>query len=143
MSEESNAIVRRWMEGGLIAGNLASIDNLFAQNYANHAPRLGVVGREYTAQKTAEFLTGLSAWQTTIDNVISEGEKVLVPGTVRGMYKGEFQGTLVPPIGKLNDGPSAIPGSSSTKSDSATRVAAAIHHIHVGNHRPNGSEAWN
>ena len=143
MSEESNPILRRWMEGGLIAGDLAMIDNLFAPNYANHGPRLGVVSREYTAQKTAEFLTDFSAWQTTIDHVFAEGEGVVAPGTVRGRYKDELQGTLVSPMGKLNGGTSAIPDSSSAKSDSATRVAAAIHHIHVRNHRPNGSEAWN
>ena len=143
MSEERNHILRHWIEGGLIAGDLAMIDNLFVPNYANHGPPLGVVSREYTTQKTAEFLTDFSAWQTTIDHIFAEGERVVAPGTVRGRYKDELQGTLVSPMGKLNGGPSPIRGSSSAKSDPTTRVAAAIHHIHVGNHRPNGGKAWN
>ena len=38
---------------------------------------------------------------TTIDDIISEGEKVVVRRTVQGTYKGEVQGSPVPPTGKL------------------------------------------
>ena len=101
MSEENKAIVRRWIKDGLNGRQLAIIDELFAPDYANHSPRLGVVGREYTAQETTEFFIAFPDWHTTIDDVIGEGEKVVVRRTVQGTYKGEFQGAPVPPTGKL------------------------------------------
>ncbi len=101
MSEENKAIVRRWLEDGLNARNLAIIDELFAPDYANHSPRLGVVGREYTALETAEFFVAFPDWRTTIDDVMAEGEKVVVRLTVQGTYTGEVQGAPVPPTGKL------------------------------------------
>jgi len=101
MSEENKAIVRRWLEDGLNARNLAIIDELFAPDYANHSPRLGVVGREYTALETAEFFVAFPDWRTTIDDVIAEGEKVVVRRAVQGTYTGEVQGAPVPPTGKL------------------------------------------
>ena len=99
MSEENKAIVRRWLEDGLNARNLAIIDELFAPDYANHSPRLGVVGREYTALETAEFFVAFPDWRTTIDDVIAEGEKVVVRRTVQATYTGEVQGAPVPPTG--------------------------------------------
>ena len=101
MSEENKAIVRRWLEDGLNARNLAIIDELFAPDYGNHSPRLGVVGREYTALETAEFFVAFPDWRTTIDDVIAEGGKVVVRRTVQGTYTGEVQGAPVPPTGKL------------------------------------------
>ncbi len=101
MSEENKAIVRRWLEDGLNARNLAIIDELFAPDYANHSPRLGVVGREYTALETAEFFVAFPDWRTTIDDVIAEREKVVVRRTVQDTYTGEVQGAPVPPTGKL------------------------------------------
>ena len=99
MSEENKAIVRRWLEDGLNARNLAIIDELFAPDYANHSPRIGVVGREYTALETAEFFVAFPDWRTTIDDVIAEGEKVVARRTVQGTYTGEVQGAPVPPTG--------------------------------------------
>ena len=47
------------------------------------------------------FFTGFPDWQTTIDDVIAEGEQIVVRRTVQGTYKGEVQGAPVPPTGKL------------------------------------------
>ena len=99
MSEENKAVVRRWLEDGMNGRDLAIIDECFAPDYANHSPRLGVVGREYTARETAEFFIGFPDWQTTIDDVVAEGEKVVVRRTVQGTYKGEVQGAPVPQPG--------------------------------------------
>jgi len=96
VSEENKAVVRRWLEDGMNGRDLAIIDELIAPDYANHSPRLGVVGREYTARETAEFFIGFPDWQTTIDDVVAEGEKVVVRRTVQGTYKGEVQGAPFP-----------------------------------------------
>jgi predicted ester cyclase len=101
VSEEPKAIVLRWLNDGLSAGNFAVIDELFAPDYVNHSPRLGDVGREYTAKDTAAFAKAFPDWQTTIDDVISEGEKVVVRRTVQGTYTGKAEGAAVLPTGKL------------------------------------------
>ena len=53
------------------------------------------------AKETAQWFTAFLDWQTTIHDVIAEGEKVVVRRTVQGTYEGEVQGASVPPTGKL------------------------------------------
>ena len=98
MSEEPKAIVLRCIEDGLNARNFAIIDELFAEDFVNHSPRLGDVGREYTKMEKTEWFTAFPDSQTTIDDVIAEGEKAVVRRTVQGTYTGEVQGVLFPKL---------------------------------------------
>ena len=101
MPEEPKAIVLRWIEDGLSTANRDIIFELFAAAYVNHSPRLGDVGREYTAKESAAFRKAFPDWQTTIHDVIAEGEKVVVRRTVQGTYTGEVQGAPISPTGQL------------------------------------------
>lgn len=44
MSEENKTIVRRYVEEGLNQENLVLFDELLAADFANHSPRLGIMG---------------------------------------------------------------------------------------------------
>lgn len=82
MSVELKAIVLRWINDGLNGRNLAVIDELFAPNYVNHSPRLGDVGREYTAKETAGFFKALSDWQTAAEGAVVPSTGKLVTFTI-------------------------------------------------------------
>ncbi len=97
MSEENKKIVNRYIDEVLNGRDFSVFDDLFSPDLANHSPRLGVVGREYTSQETQEFLAGFPDWHTTIDHIVAEQDKVVVVRTVRGTYEAPVQGVPVGP----------------------------------------------
>ena len=72
MSEENKAIVDRYIDEVMNKRNFSIFNDLFSPDFANHSPRLGIVGREYTAQETQEFMTAFPDWRTTIEHVVAE-----------------------------------------------------------------------
>ncbi len=100
MSEENKAVVRRYVDEVMNGKNFSVFNDLFSPDLANHSPRLGVVGREYTAQETQEFMTSFPDWHTTIDHMVAEGDKVVVVRSVRGTHEGQVQGVPIGPTGK-------------------------------------------
>ena len=47
MSEQNKAVVLRYMEV-LNERNLAALDEIFSPDYANHSPRVGIIGKVAT-----------------------------------------------------------------------------------------------
>ena len=98
--ENNKAAVRRYFEEGLNNQNLSVIDELLDAEFINHSPRIGAVGREETAQDTVRFFTAFPDWHTKIDDIIAEGDKVVVRRTVQGTHRGVVPGIPTPPTGK-------------------------------------------
>jgi len=93
MSEENKAIYRRWFEEVVTGRNLALADELLAPDYALHFPGFpGPVDREGHKQLLMMFHHGFPDWQETIDDVVAEGDKVVIRVTGRGTHQGEFMG---------------------------------------------------
>src|SRR2546425_5236306 len=99
-TEENKALIRRGTEV-LNRGNVteisATLDELFVPDFVRHDPAGGFRSREDYKQ----FLTGFSAalpGQFTIEDLIAEGEKVVVLYTYRGTHQGQWRG--LPPTGK-------------------------------------------
>jgi predicted ester cyclase len=88
--EENKAIVRRYFEEALNRQNLAIINELLAADFINHSPRIATVGREETAQDLARFFTAFPDWQTILEDIIAEGDRVVVRRTVHGTHRGLF-----------------------------------------------------
>ena len=97
--EENKTIERRYMEEVWTKGNLAAVDELVATNYVDHTP---MPGASPDLQGLKQFVTVVTAafpdWQPTIEDMIAEGDKVVVRFRGRGTHKGEFMG--IPPTGK-------------------------------------------
>ena len=93
MSIEANkAIVRRFIEGVYNQGDLSWVDELIAPNYANE--QRGIRGPEEYKQRTIENSnTFMADGKITIEEMIAEGDKVVIRSTVTGTHKGEFRGT--------------------------------------------------
>ncbi len=104
-TEENKATVRRdfeaWKRGNLTE-ILATVDELYAPDFVYHLPNLpfpgGIRSREDYKQFCTGFLAAFPDLEWTIEDIIAEGEEVVVRYTFHGTHQGEWRG--VPATGK-------------------------------------------
>ena len=98
-AEENKAIVQRAVEA-FNQGDSDAVDELFAADYVDHDPsRAGLPpGPEGVKQAWGAFRAAFPDLQGTIEDMIAEGDKVVVRGAVRGTHRGELMG--IPATGK-------------------------------------------
>ncbi len=97
MSEENKALARRHIE----AINNKDVDG-FARNYADDVAYQGTDGELKGPEAITEllnvFLGAFPDLAVTVDDVVAEGDKVVLRSTGRGTHTGDLQG--IPPTGK-------------------------------------------
>ena len=87
-AEQNKALVRREQEElWNHTGNLDAAEELFAPEHA-----------EAARQEAADFHRGFPDVVSTIEDLIAEGDKVVVRWSARATHRGEYEG--VPPTGK-------------------------------------------
>ena len=97
--EENKALVRREYELGVNPKNFGVRDEVLADNFVAHFPgHEPIHGIEAFRQFTSAFFTAFPDLQTTIEDLMAEGDKVAVRQTWRGTHSASFQG--IPPTGK-------------------------------------------
>lgn len=97
---ENKAIARQFYECAWNAGsNLAIIDVLLAADFLNHEleEKTRESHRELYKQGILETFQAFPDWTTTIDDLIAEGDKVVIQWHARGTHTGEGLGA---PSGK-------------------------------------------
>lgn len=100
----NKAAVRRYYDEVLNAGALGALDDLVIEAYEERDPLPGqTTGREGLKQRVAMLRAAFNP-RFTIEDMVAEGDRVVVRWTNRGMHVGEFMG--MPPSGK----PYAIAG---------------------------------
>ena len=98
-TEENKALVQRLMEEFVLKGNLAVADEILAADFVNHSPDPGTTpDREGLKQHVSTTRSAFPDLHGTFEDLIAEGDKVVVWGTLAGTHKGEFRG--IPPTGK-------------------------------------------
>lgn len=98
-AEESKTLVRRYAEEVFNEGNLPVLDDIMVLDYVDHvALHSQASGREAFKQTLGMFRRGFPDGRVTVEDVISEGEKVAWRWTIRGTHLGEFLG--VPATGR-------------------------------------------
>ena len=99
-TEENKAIVRRVYEEAINRGNMAVVDELVSPDYVAHDPGFPqpVRGPEGLKQYFLVFRTAFPDLHLTIEDIIAEGDTVVVRHTARGTHQGDLMG--MPPTGK-------------------------------------------
>jgi predicted ester cyclase len=97
--EENKAKVRRLIEEFINKGNLAVADEIFATNFDNHSPAAGTASdRQGIKQYITMMHTAFPDFHCAIEDLIAEGDRVVVRLMCRGTHKGEFMG--ISPTGR-------------------------------------------
>lgn len=104
---EAEIIIRRYYKEVWDNRNPDLIPGLFAPEYVNHAGARGVLGGpEGIAKNYASLVEAFPDVRFTLDDVLVDGEKVVVRYTMYGTHQGDFQGhpatrreVVVPGIG--------------------------------------------
>jgi steroid delta-isomerase-like uncharacterized protein len=93
MSTEDNKAVVRGYIAELSKGNLAIIDELLSADFVDHDALPGVpAGREGIKRLIGLFYSAFSDLQFSLEEMLAEGDKVVVRGAIRGTHTGTFQG---------------------------------------------------
>ena len=99
-TEQNKVLVRRMVEEIFTQGKTSQADEFLAPDFVEHEelPPGIPSGREGVKQLTNMFRTAFPDFRATIDDIVAEGDKVVIRQTWSGTHKGEFMG--VPPTGK-------------------------------------------
>ena len=101
MSEKvrNEALMRRFYEELWSRGNLEAIPELVAENFVDHQAPVGQTsGREVLAGLVVMWRTGFPDMRESVEDLISEGDKVVGRFLMRGTHRGEFM--CVAPTGR-------------------------------------------
>ena len=91
--EENQAIVRRYCDEVVNEGNVAILDELWAKDLINHGLAPGLVqGVEGVRQLLTRYHTAFPDLKFTIEDMITEDDKVAIRLTMTGTHKGELLG---------------------------------------------------
>jgi steroid delta-isomerase-like uncharacterized protein len=98
-AEENKAIVSRFW-GVWEEGNIDLVDELLAPDYINHTPASPdqPTGPEGVKGVVAIFRSAIPDLRVIVEDMIAEGDKVVVRYTLEGTHEGELFG--VPPTGQ-------------------------------------------
>ena len=91
--EENKAAARRFFEEGWNSGDPAQLKAFLADEFVSHN------SLNFAIQSSDEYCRGVVAYRTafpdlvtSVDDVIAEGDRVVVRGTDRGTHRAEFMG---------------------------------------------------
>jgi steroid delta-isomerase-like uncharacterized protein len=80
-------------------GNLDAAEEIYAPDYVGHEPTFGDIhGVEGAKQFAADYRQAFLDLQTTIEDMVAEGDKVVTRFRTRGTHQGEIE-DLGPPTG--------------------------------------------
>jgi steroid delta-isomerase-like uncharacterized protein len=92
-AEENKALVRREMEELFNhTGNLDAVDEIIAPDYVSYEPTSGETrGIEGARQFAATYREAFPDLENTIEDMVAEGDKVVVRFRARGTHRGETE----------------------------------------------------
>ncbi len=99
-AEDYKMLARRAFAELANTGNMALVDELVAQGFVRHDLGGGpdIRGPQGVKLFVAALRTAFPDIETTVEDIIAEGDKVVVRFTARGTHKGTFQG--IAPTGR-------------------------------------------
>ncbi len=98
-ADANRAVVRRFVEQVLAGGDFAALAELAAPDCVDHAaPARGLPALAAVAGVVVEWHAAFPDLQVTIEDLLAEGDRVVVHATLRGTHRGDFFG--LPPTGR-------------------------------------------
>jgi steroid delta-isomerase-like uncharacterized protein len=98
-TDENKAIMRRFIDAVFNEKRVDRGDEFVARDYLDHSALPGQApGIEGAKQRWAMFNAAIPDMRTTIEDLVAEGDKVVVRYTVEGTQQGEMMS--IPPTGK-------------------------------------------
>jgi steroid delta-isomerase-like uncharacterized protein len=97
-TEDNKALAHRGFEETLNQRNLAVVDELHVPDFVYHNASRTIHGLESFKQYLSMLLTAFPDLRVTIEDMIGEGDRVVVRFTFRGTHQGDLRG--IPPTGK-------------------------------------------
>ena len=97
-TEDNKALARRVYEETINQRNLAVLDELYVPDCVYHAPSRTIQGVEALKQALWMYFTAFPDMRIAIEDMIAEGDRVVIRFTYRGTHKGDLMG--IPPTGK-------------------------------------------
>ncbi|MGR9105467.1 MAG: ester cyclase [Gammaproteobacteria bacterium] len=93
MSEQNKHIVRRALEEIWQQGHVASIEAFYAKDFFNHTL---ASDQEHSLEMEKQIITrfreAFPDFRVIIDDLLADGDKVIVRGNWQGTHEGEFMG---------------------------------------------------
>lgn len=96
--EANKALLHLLFEEALQRGSLALIDEIFAADFVDHSTPDQQAGHDGVKDYFVAVRTGFPDIRVRIDDMIAEGDKVVVRTTWRGTHSGIYEG--VAPTGR-------------------------------------------
>jgi steroid delta-isomerase-like uncharacterized protein len=90
MVEAVKAVVRTYFEA-VNSGDEAALDAVLAEDYLQHAPP-AAPGREAVKRHLAMYRSGFADLRVAVEDVLSEGDRVVARTTTEGTHTGPFLG---------------------------------------------------
>jgi steroid delta-isomerase-like uncharacterized protein len=99
-TEQNKALARQLVEEAFNRGNLSVVDELVSPDFVEREqlPPGTPAGREGVKQLTVVFRGAFPDFKVTIDDLIAEGDRVVIRESWTGTQRGEFMG--VPATGR-------------------------------------------
>jgi steroid delta-isomerase-like uncharacterized protein len=96
---DSKALAQRWFTEVVNQGNEEVIDEICASNFVDHDPLPGTgADRDGIHQFVQLLRSAFPDLETTIDDMLAEGDRLAVRSTFRGTHEGDFMG--IPATGR-------------------------------------------
>lgn len=99
MLQDNKALIRRIYAEALLQGNLALIDEVFSADFVDHSTPGQPPGPGGVKDYFAAIRAGFPDIQVVLEDMIAEGDRVVVRTNWRGTHLGSYDG--VAPTGKV------------------------------------------
>jgi predicted ester cyclase len=98
MSEQNKTLARRWFEDLFSRGNLDVANEILSAEFVDHLTHEDERGLEELKLYVSIYRTAFPDIQDAVEDIVAEGDKVVVRWTSGGIHQGEFMG--VAPTGR-------------------------------------------
>jgi steroid delta-isomerase-like uncharacterized protein len=92
MSELNKTLARRWFEDLFSRGNLDAANEILSAEFVDHLTHEDERGLEELKAYVTIYRAAFPDIQDTLEQIVAEGDKVVVRWTSRGTHQGEFMG---------------------------------------------------